>query len=115
MVKLDLKKKYASLYGGIPGEVALVEVPTMNYLMIDGQGYPGTSQEYMDAMQTLYPVSYTLKFNMKKANKDYTVMPLEGLWWADDLRIFTTEYMEARNRWKWTSMILQPDFATQTD
>ena len=113
MTKLDLKKKYKEFYSGKPGEVIIVDIPEFNFLMIDGQGYPGTSQEYQDAMQTLYPVSYTLKFMMKNKNKDYTVMPLEGLWWAKDLKVFTTEFMDRKDEWEWTSMVLQPDFITQ--
>lgn len=38
---------------------------------------------------------------------DYGVMPLEGLWWADDWSAYTTA---DKNKWKWTMMILQPDF-----
>ncbi|MHA1989808.1 MAG: GyrI-like domain-containing protein [Candidatus Hodarchaeales archaeon] len=113
MVKLDLKKKYKELYTSKPGEPIIVNVPTFKYLMIDGKGYPGTSQEYQDAMQTLYPLSYTLKFTMKSKNKDYTVMPLEGLWWAEDFKVFTTEFMERKGEWLWTSMVVQPDFITQ--
>ena len=112
MVKIDLKKVYKELYTGKEGIPILVEVPDMNYLMIDGKGYPGTSREYQDAMQTLYPVAYTLKFMMKKFNKDFVVMPLEGLWWAEDFTAFTTDSMERNDEWLWTSMILQPDFIT---
>jgi hypothetical protein len=35
-------------------------------------------------------------------------MPLEGLWWADDM----SRFMESRDSWKWTSMIMQPDYVT---
>ncbi|WP_455464772.1 GyrI-like domain-containing protein [Candidatus Hodarchaeum mangrovi] len=112
MTKIDLKKVYKELYTGKEGVPVLVEVPDMNYLMIDGKGYPGTSQEYQDAMQTLYPVAYTLKFMMKKYNKDFVVMPLEGLWWAEEFTSFTTDSMERKDEWLWTSMILQPDFIT---
>src|SRR5690606_27974090 len=37
---------------------------------------------------------------------DYSVMPLEGLWWADDLAAFAENH---RSSWKWTMMIMQPD------
>jgi hypothetical protein len=40
---------------------------------------------------------------------DYAVMPLEGLWWADDLNAFTAN---ARSQWLWTLLILQPDFVS---
>ncbi len=114
MVKVDFKKKLKEYYSGVTAkEITIVEVPSMNFLMIDGKGYPGTSQEYQDAMETLYPVSYTLKFMMKKKGKDYVVMPLEGLWYADDMNVFTSEFMERKDEWKWTSMVMQPDFITE--
>ena len=115
MSKLDLKKTYKELYSGKPGEVVEVQVPKFNYLMIDGKGYPGSSQEYQDAMSTIYPVAYTLKFASKKKGRDYTVMPLEGLWWAEDFKVFTTEFMERKDEWLWTSLVMQPDFITQQD
>lgn len=114
MTKIDFKKKLKEYYAGVSAkEVTIVEVPPMNFLMIDGKGYPGTSQEYQDAMETLYPVSYTLKFMIKKKGKDYVVMPLEGLWWADDMTVFTSEFMEKKDEWIWTSMVMQPDFITE--
>ena len=114
MVKIDFKKKLKEYYAGVSAkEFVIVTVPPMNFLMIDGQGYPGTSQEYQDAMETLYPVSYTLKFMIKKKGKDYVVMPLEGLWWADDMTVFTSEFMEKKDEWIWTSMVMQPDFITE--
>ena len=87
--KIDLKKEFKSLYNPSAKEVAIVEVPQMNFLMIDGSGDPNTSQEYKDAIEALFSLSYTLKFMIKKTDKvDYSVMPLEGLWWADDMSKF---------------------------
>lgn len=112
--KIDLKKELRDFYSGVSAkEFSIVDVPPLRFLMIDGQGYPGTSQEYQDAMMTLYPLSYTLKFMAKKNGKDYVVMPLEGLWWAKDMRVFTEAFMERKDEWLWTSMIMQPDFIIQ--
>jgi len=36
MKKIDLKKELKHLYRTSPKEVALVDVPTMSYLMVDG-------------------------------------------------------------------------------
>jgi hypothetical protein len=112
MKKLDLKKEYAALYKAT-AKPSVVKVPKLSYLMIDGEGDPGTSQDYMDAITTLYGLSYTLKFMIKNGPEaiDYGVMPLESLWWADDMRDF-----EQGNRanWKWTAMIMQPAFITAT-
>lgn len=115
MKKIDFKKELNEFYSSVSAkEFSIVEVPSLNFLMIDGKGYPGTSQEYQDAMQTLYPLSYTLKFMIKKKGKDYVVMPLEGLWWADDMSVFSTDFFEKnKNQWRWTSMIMQPDLITQ--
>lgn len=112
MAKVDLKKELKHLYNPSAKEAAIVDVPKMNFLMIDGEGDPNTAQEYQDAVEALYSVSYALKFMIKKgpAQLDYAVMPLEGLWWVDDMSKFSTENKDA---WKWTSMIMQPDFVTE--
>ena len=91
--------------------MSVVEVPPMSYLMIDGMGDPNTSQEYTGSIEALYTVSYTLKFLVKKGPEpaDYVVMPLEGLWWADNMADFALGNKDA---WKWTSMIMQPSFVT---
>jgi hypothetical protein len=114
MEKLDHKKVLKSLYYPSEKEIATVDVPAMNFVMIDGFGDPNTSQEFQDAVEALYGVSYALKFMLKKREgvPDYAVMPLEGLWRADDMRRFTPE---AKELWKWTLMIMQPDFITEDD
>ncbi|MFX0168574.1 MAG: GyrI-like domain-containing protein [Candidatus Hodarchaeota archaeon] len=111
MKKIDHKKTLKEFYNP-PRTPVIVDVPEIQYLMIDGQGYPGTSKEYQDAMEALYPVAYTLKFTIKKAGiLDYTVMPLEGLWWAKDMEVFRIE--TRKDEWCWTSMILQPVEVTE--
>ncbi len=112
MEKIDFKKELKHLYNPSAKEVVFVDVPEMNFLMIDGMGDPNTSQEYQDAIEALYSVSYTLKFMIKKGETsiDYVVMPLEGLWWTDDMTQFTTDNKDV---WKWTSMIMQPEFVTK--
>jgi hypothetical protein len=111
MTKIDLKKELKPLYQPSAKEVVEIAVPTLNYLMIDGEGDPNTSQAYADAVETLFMTSYTLKFMFKKGALaiDYGVMPLEGLWWADDLSVFSTG---DKAKWKWTSMMMQPSFVT---
>lgn len=111
MSKIDLKKENKEFYYPITKEVAVVELPEMKFLMIDGHGDPNTSREYQDAMETIFPVSYKTKFTSKKEkSQDYVVMPLEGLWWADNMEEFS---MDDRSSWKWTVMIRQPDFISQ--
>jgi hypothetical protein len=108
MKKLDLKKQWKELYGPKAGVIAAVEVPPLTYLMVDGEGDPNTSKAFQEAVEALYSLSYTLKFSLKKSPRaiDYGVMPLEGLWWADDPRVF---HAADKSKWKWTAMIVQPD------
>jgi len=107
--KIDLKKELKHLYQPSTKEVVQVEVPTYQFLMVDGEGDPNTSQEYAQAVEALFAVSYTAKFMVKKGAQgiDYAVMPLEGLWWADDMSVFIAN---DKSRWKWTMMIMQPHF-----
>jgi hypothetical protein len=108
MRKVDLKKELAHLYRASAKEVVAVEVPSLEFLMVDGEGDPNTAPAYAEAVEALFSVSYTAKFMVKKAGAvDYAVMPLEGLWWADDLSVFATG---DKSQWKWTMMILQPPF-----
>ncbi|MFA6310667.1 MAG: GyrI-like domain-containing protein [Sterolibacterium sp.] len=111
MEKIDLKKQLKHLYQPSAKEVVEVDVPAMNYLMVDGEGDPNTSQAYADAIEALFAVAYAVKFMVKKsaAAIDYGVMPLEGQWWADDMSKFTTA---DKSNWKWTMMIAQPAFVT---
>ena len=111
MAKVDLKKELKHLYQSSTKEVVRVEVPAMKYLMVDGEGDPNTSQAFKAAVEVLFPLSYTLKFMVKKGPSaiDYGVMPLEGLWWADDMSKFT---VEDKSNWHWTLMIMQSDFVT---
>ncbi len=111
MQKSDHKKTLKEFYKPQRTPV-IVDVPAMQFLMIDGKGYPGTSVEYQQAIEALYPMSYTLKFTLKKAGIiDYTVMPLEGLWWAKDMEAFVID--ARKDEWLWTSMIMQPPEVTQ--
>jgi hypothetical protein len=108
--KLDLKKQYRELYSPSAKECSVVDVPGLNFLMIDGAGDPNTAVAYREALEALYAMSYTLKFLSKKEDGvDYVVMALEGLWWAEDMSSFATA---DKSQWQWTSMIMQPDHIT---
>jgi hypothetical protein len=112
MEKSDYKKEFKNLYNPSPKDVVTVDVPVFNFLMIDGIGDPNTSQDYRDAIEALFNVSYTLKFMVRKSKiaVDYGVLPLEGLWWADDMSSFVEG---KKNLWKWTAMIMQPKYVTE--
>lgn len=109
MPKVDFRKELKHLYQPSAREVSVVDVPSMNFLMIDGQGDPNGSEAYTNAVAALFAVSYALKFRIKKSELqiNYGVMPLEGLWWADDIARFS---VHDRTGWKWTMMIMQPEF-----
>ena len=92
------------------GEIRLVEVPAMRFLMVDGRGDPNSAPEYTEALALLYPIAYALKFASKAAGRDYVVPPLEGLWWAHDMAAFTTRRDKAA--WSWTMMLLTPGWLT---
>jgi hypothetical protein len=109
-MKVDPKKQHTDLYHPSANKVSLVDVPTMTFLMIDGAGNPNTSNDYQQVIEVLYRTAYTLKFLLKKEKGlDYAVMPLEGLWWAPDMRVFSMEHKEA---YQWTMMVAQPEEVT---
>src|SRR5664280_2713743 len=109
--KVDFKVEHKELYRA-KRDPALVDVPELGFLMVDGHGDPNTATEYTQAVEALYTVSYSLKFAIKRARDgfDYGVMPLEGLWWVRDMSKFTSS---KKSDWDWTAMIMQPDQVTQ--
>ena len=109
--KIDFKKTLDG-YQAKRGEFRTVDMPDLQYLMIDGHGDPNTSTTYADALAALYPVAYKVKFaSARGLGRDYVVPPLEGLWWADDMDAFTVS--RDKSRWDWTMMLLVPDWIDQ--
>ena len=107
MSKVDFKKTLKQFYIP-PKEFVIVDMPEMQFVMVDGHGDPNIAQEYQDAVEALYAVAYKMKFISKKTlEKDYTVPPLEGLWWADDMETFLTR---EKSEWDWTMMIMTPEW-----
>ncbi len=108
MQKIDFKKELKHLYKPSPKKVVEVDVPKMNFLMINGKGDPNTAVEYKQAIESLFSVSYTVKFMIKNIEKtvDYSTMPLEGLWWTEDMTQFS---VDRKSDWLWTAMIMQPE------
>jgi hypothetical protein len=102
---LDLDRDIASLYRAT-ATPRMVDVPELPFLMIDGHGDPNTSRDYRHAIQALLTLSYSLKFAIKRSRgADHKVGPLEGLWWAADMRSFA---VVDKSAWDWTAMIRQP-------
>ena len=109
MQKIDFKRRLRSLYSAPAKAPVIVEVPQMNFIMIDGAGDPDTSPEFQQAVEVLFSTSYALKFMIKKSPLavDYGVLPLEGVWWAEDMNAFAAG---DKASWKWTLMIMQPEY-----
>ena len=109
MEKIDFRKHLKPLYGPTRRQgFHLVDVPAMRFLMVDGHGDPNTASAYGEAVETLYGTAYALKFASKRQlERDYTVPPLEGLWWSRDMKSFLTR---EKDKWDWTMMIMIPDW-----
>jgi hypothetical protein len=112
MKKIDYKKELKEHYNPSKKAPELVTIPERNFIMIDGLGNPNTSSEFQNSVEALYSVSYNLKFMVKKGKMeiDYGVMPLEGIWWCDDMNDFS---VYNKGIWKWSLMIMQPEFITK--
>ncbi|MFF1540553.1 GyrI-like domain-containing protein [Microbacterium sp. NPDC058269] len=105
-------KKTLDAYRAKRGEFRIVEVPPLQYLMIDGAGDPNTSPAYRDAVSALFPLAYALKFASRNdLGIDTVVMPLEGLWHAPDMESFTSR--RDKSAWMWTMMIMVGDHITE--
>ena len=106
---VDFKKAFRPLYTAPKETPTIVEVPPLQYLMVDGSGNPNTSPRFPEAMSGLYPVAYTLRFAIKAEEQvAYSVMPLQGLWWLPDGEFD----FSVKDRLIWTLMIMQPDYVT---
>lgn len=110
MTKTDFRKTLDS-YRARSGQLRVLEVPPLRYVMVDGRGDPNSSPEFTAAVEALYPVAYKLKFASKQdLGRDYVVMPLEGLWWSEQMETFTSA--RDKSRWNWTIMSMVPDWIT---
>src|SRR5512147_2514316 len=116
MKTLDLKKQFKYLYQPPAKKIEAVQVPPLQFTMIDGAiekgSEPGKSPSFAEATQALYGIAYTLKFMLKKRRTnaiDYPVMALEGLWWVQDGFFDIT----IKDNWFYTLMILQPTVITK--
>lgn len=111
MPKLDQKRSMRRLYFPPTAEPVLVDVPEMPFLMVDGHGGPFGIPSFVHAVEALFSVSYALKYLIKRVDPedDYTVMPLEAIWWAGRGDEF---WLEDPARWRWTAMVAQPPVAT---
>lgn len=116
MEKFDYKKEYKDLYQP-KTKPSIIEIPEMTFIAIDGKGDPNTSDEYKEALEILYGLSFTIKMSKMSGTPpegyfEYVVPPLEGLWYVDDAKFDGTNITD-KNRFCWISMIRQPEFVTE--
>ena len=109
MAKIDFKKAMKEFYGPPKGKFTIVDVPEMIFLMIDGHGDPNTNPDYQAVCNALYSMAYGIKFALKPQGIDYVLPPLEGLWWTQEMALFSVYNKEA---WLWTMMVMQPPEVT---
>ena len=97
-------------YRARAGRPALVEVPELSYLMLDGEGDPASAAAYVDAVETLYAVAYAARFDLKRSVGIHAkVRPLEGIWWS----AVAGDVWSSRDAWRWTMMIAEPAAVTE--
>jgi hypothetical protein len=109
-MKIDLKKTLPSFAAKV-GRIDIIDVPPLRYLAADAEGDPNSSTSFREAIEALYPIAYTLKFMSKYTlDRDYTVPPMEALWWADDMGAFNAGLKDA---WHSTVLIMLPDWITE--
>ncbi|MCE5333166.1 MAG: GyrI-like domain-containing protein [Desulfobacteraceae bacterium] len=107
MAKVDYKKDLKTLYKAPEDGFVFVQVPSLNYLMIEGMGDPSTSLLFQNSVEALYGIAYAVKFAAKagRIGPEYTIAPLEGLWWCEGVGGFDAEH---RHLWHWRLQIPQP-------
>ena len=110
MAPYDVKKELSQVYARKNTGWELIAIPSMRYIGVDGAGDPNTERSYVEAVEALYAVAYTLKFS--QAQRPFKVGPLEGLWWAEDPSTFVTREKSA---WRWTMLISQPPWMSDSD
>lgn len=116
MDKLDYKKTYKELYHP-KTKPSIIEVPEMIFIALDGEGNPNSCPEYKAAIEVLYGLSYAIKMSKMNGTQpagyfEYVVPPLEGLWQVDGVD-FDGMNVTDKDKFKWISMIRQPEFVTE--
>lgn len=111
----DYKKEYKEFY--MPkNKPEIVNIPSMNYIAVRGQGNPNDpGGAYKQAIGILYAVAYTIKMSRLGKHKiegyfDYVVPPLEGFWWQEGVK--GIDYT-SKETFQWISVIRLPEFVTK--
>lgn len=102
MPKIDHRKTLKHLYSTSSVKPCLVDVPPLNFLMMDGRGKPD-QPDFERAAQALFTVSYVMKFMLRpRLDVDYHVMPMELAWKVN----------RTAKSFGWTMMIMQPELVS---
>jgi hypothetical protein len=102
MLRIDHRKTLKHLYQPSSKTPSLVDVPAMNFLLMDGRGKP-SGKGFQQAASTLYPLAYTLKWMVRlECDIDFHVMPMEVQW---NVNRETKEFA-------WTMMLMQPEYVS---
>ncbi len=117
MEKLDYKKEYKDLYQPA-AKPSIIDVPEMLFIAVDGAGDPNVCPEYKTALEIIYGLSFTIKMSKMNGTQpagyfEYVVPPLEGLWSVPGEE-FDGVNIADKSKFRWTSMIRQPEFVTET-
>ena len=85
-MKYEWRKSEKGLYGA-KQKPELVEVPSQQFIVIEGAGDPNEA-DFSERVSALYSLAYSIKMLFKSMMKeeaedkvtDFTVYPLEGIW-----------------------------------
>lgn len=106
--KIDLQKSDPCYYKASehPQWVTLKPYPC---LTISGQSAP-EDQRFLDALSSIYPVAYGIKFLCKGEDYDFTVPKMEAYWFvkggSEVQHLFS---QTPRDEWMWKIAIRMPD------
>ncbi|WP_328659998.1 GyrI-like domain-containing protein [Streptomyces sp. NBC_00334] len=104
---------FQKLYEATP-DPALVEVPPLRYLAVDGEGDPQGSESFAAAVAALYIATQAVAVESDPADGAATgPCPLEGLWWSTDPRLDLASgdpgLWQDRTSWRWTLLLRQAE------
>lgn len=117
MAVFDYKKECKEFYLP-PKKPQIIEIPSMNFLAVQGMGDPNEEGgAYKVSIGLLYGIAYTIKMSKMGKHKmkgyfDYVVPPLEGFWWQDRKQGIDYAHKE---EFQWISLIRLPEFVTKEE
>ena len=110
MQKIDVVKAHRAEYAQ-PKSPVLLRIEPAQYLAHEGEGDPN-GPGFAEAIGALYGAAFTIKMRKKREGTDYTVAPLEALWWTPGDSPFLPG---SKYSWRWTALIRTPELVTAGD